>query len=139
MSINLLLVTIALSGGAVVGSAAAAFVTLLDIVPRLSQLTNTAKKITLYEKVIVISMSLISFMTLLHKSIKVDYLILAPIGLILGVFVGMLASALAEVLNVMPVLIRRLNIDGYIYPVLLSIALGKVVGSLVSWSIIAKH
>ncbi|MGF7058608.1 stage V sporulation protein AB [Brassicibacter mesophilus] len=139
MILNFVLATVALSGGVIVGSAAAAFVTLLDIVPRLAQLTDSAKQITLYEKVIVISMSFASFMTLLHKTIKINHLILVPIGLILGVFIGMLASALAEVLNVMPVLVRRFNMYGYIYPVLLSIALGKVVGSLISWSIIAKH
>lgn len=139
MAINFVLVIIALSGGVVVGSAAAAFVTLLDVVPRLAQLTGSSKQITLYEKVIVISMSLTSFITLSHKYVKMNYLFLAPIGLILGVFIGMLASALAEVLNVMPVLVRRLNIDEYIYPVLISIALGKVIGSLVSWSIIAGH
>ena len=131
---------LALSGGMLVGTAAAAFVTLLDIIPRLSQVSNTSDKIGIYEITISISMTATSLGALLGWSIGINYKIfIVLIGFTLGAFVGLLASALAEVLNVMPVLFRRVSIEKYIIAVLIAVALGKIIGSFLSWDIINKH
>lgn len=137
---QLFMCVLALSGGMLVGTAAAAFITLLDIIPRLAQVSNTSDKIKIYEITISISMTIVSLGALLRWSIGINnkaFLIL--IGFTLGSFVGLLASALAEVLNVMPVLFRRVNIEKYIIAVLIAVALGKMIGSFFSWDIISKH
>lgn len=137
---QIFLCMLALSGGALVGTAAAAFVTLLDIVPRMAQVSDTSDKIGLYEITISLSATFISFLTLLGWGIGIkSKIFLVLVGLTLGIFVGLLASALAEVLNVMPVLLRRVRIQKYIIAVLIAIALGKMVGSFLSWNIIGKH
>lgn len=137
---QLFLCIVALSGGALVGTAAAAFITLLDIVPRLAQVTDTSDKIGLYEIILFTSMTVFSLSTLMGWSVGIkSKVFLILIGFILGAFIGLLASALAEVLNVMPVLSRRVRIEKYIIAVLIAIALGKMVGSFFSWSIIGKH
>ncbi|WIV10721.1 stage V sporulation protein AB [Proteiniborus sp. MB09-C3] len=137
---QLFLCIVALSGGALVGTAAAAFITLLDIVPRLAQVTDTSDKIGLYEIILFTSMTVFSLSTLMGWSVGIkSKVFLILIGFILGAFIGLLASALAEVLNVMPVLFRRVRIEKYIIAVLIAIALGKMVGSFFSWSIIGKH
>ncbi len=137
---QLFMCLLAISGGALVGTAAAAFITILAIIPRLAQVSNTPNKIGLYEIVVSLSMAIVSLSTLMGWSIKVNSrIILVLIGFILGVFIGLLASALAEVLNVMPVLFRRVKIYRYITAVLIAVALGKMIGSFFSWNIIGKH
>lgn len=137
---QLLLCILALSGGVLVGTAAAAFIALLDIVPRLAQVTDTSDKVGIYEISLTISAAFFSLLTLMGWSLGIDSKIfLILIGFTFGSFVGLLASALAEVLNVMPVLFRRTKIEKYIVVVLIAIALGKMVGSFFSWNIIGKH
>ncbi|MFA5524615.1 MAG: stage V sporulation protein AB [Tissierellales bacterium] len=137
---RLLLCTLSLSGGIFVGSAVAAFITLLDIVPRLAQVTNTSDKIGIYEISLIVSAVFFSLLTLTGLSIGIkSNILLILIGFTFGSFVGLLASALAEVLNVMPILFRRAKIEKYVLVVLIAIALGKMVGSFFSWSIIGKH
>jgi stage V sporulation protein AB len=56
-----------------------------------------------------------------------------PIGLILGIFIGLLSSALAEVLNVIPVLSKKLKIKDNLKYIVWTLMLGKVAGSLYFW------
>jgi len=48
-------------------------------------------------------------------------------------FVGCLAAALAEVLNVLPVMARRVGLANDIRLLVLAMVVGKVIGSLVYW------
>jgi stage V sporulation protein AB len=54
-------------------------------------------------------------------------------GLLSGVFVGLLAAALTEVVNVLPILAKRIGMEPRIFWLLLAMMLGKVVGSLFQW------
>ena len=135
----LFLCILSLSGGVFVGTAVASFITLLDIVPRLAQVTDTSDKVGIYEITISTSATLISILTLMEWNIGIkSKIFLILIGFTFGSFVGLLASALAEVLNVMPVLFRRAKIGKYVTAVLYAIAIGKMAGSFISWSIIGK-
>jgi stage V sporulation protein AB len=60
-------------------------------------------------------------------------LILIPIGLASGIFIGLLAAALTEVLNVFPILAKRIGIEGQIVVLIMAIVLGKIFGSLFHW------
>ena len=103
----ILLSLIGVSTGITVGSAAAAFLTLLKIVPRVTQVTETKKYIKLFEYVIIIGgifAGLIYFSDIKLGTLK--YLSV-PVGITIGVFYGLFASALAEVLNVIPVFAKK--------------------------------
>ncbi|MEG0950506.1 MAG: stage V sporulation protein AB [Niameybacter sp.] len=56
--------------------------------------------------------------------------LVACFGLAHGIFIGCLAMALAEVLNVMPITKSRLKLKRGMYLVILSFAIGKMVGTL---------
>ena len=60
-------------------------------------------------------------------------LLLIPIGLADGIFNGMLAAALTEVLNVFPILSKRIGIQEKIIYLLMALVLGKIAGSLFQW------
>lgn len=129
---------VGLAEGIVVGSAVVAFITLLDIVPRLAQVTETENYIGFYEIVIISSGTIVSLAWFSNVSLNAGKVILALVGLLMGVFVGLLASALTEVTNVIPVIINRFQLHDYIRYVLGSLVTGKVVGSLIYWILINK-
>ena len=58
-------------------------------------------------------------------------ILLIPIGLLIGIFVGCWAMALAEILNVFPIFIRRLKITKYIAVLICAMALGRGVGGVI--------
>lgn len=129
----LLLMLIGFAEGIVVGTAIAAFLTLLDIVPRLAQFTETYDKCSYYEFSIVFGAVTGALIVFLNWQLNLPNLIVVIIGLFMGIFIGLLAAALTEVLNVLPVLSKRLGLQHEIYLMLMSLILGKVAGSLIYW------
>lgn len=121
------------SNGIIVGSGAVALLTLLDIVPRLAQVTDTYDRIKTYENVIIIGAVLAAVTTLAGISINLGKFAVVIVGSFIGVFVGLLASALAEVLNVIPIVIRRFGLEGYAGYIVYSLVAGKVLGALLNW------
>lgn len=128
-----LIIVTGLAGGLATGTAVASFITLLDIVPRLSQLTNSYQYISFYEKIITMGVVVTTILSFLGLNINISKLVIVPIGLLSGVFIGLIAAALAEVVNVLPVLKRRLKLSVYLKYTLIAIALGKTFGSLFYW------
>src|SRR5690554_4296355 len=121
---------IGLASGIAVGGGLVAFLTVLDLIPRLSQITRTFKHMIWFEHAVVAGAL---FWTITDfEDIHLPFFIagVSFIGLLQGIFVGMLAAALTEVLNVLPIMARRLRIDGFITWLIMSMVFGKVFGSL---------
>jgi stage V sporulation protein AB len=129
----ILTMLVGLAGGLAVGSGFVAFLTVLGIIPRLTQLTKTMKMIYHYEWAVVLGALSGSLMSLNNFAFHWSPYILVPIGLLTGVFFGMLAAALTEVLNVLPILTKRIGVNEQIITLLMAIVLGKIVGSLFHW------
>ncbi|CAM3437155.1 stage V sporulation protein SpoVAB [Aeromicrobium ponti] len=134
MTINVVLVMIiGFAGGLAVGSGFVAFLAVLGIIPRLTQLTKTMKMIHHYEAAVVFGALAGGLASLWNPVLFFTPYILIPLGLAAGVFVGMLAAALTEVLNVFPILAKRIGVDGKIAILLMAFVFGKVIGSLFQW------
>ncbi|MGM0846026.1 MAG: stage V sporulation protein AB [Bacillota bacterium] len=134
MTISIIILCfVGLAGGLAVGSGLVAFLTVLGIIPRLTQLTKTMKMIHFYEWAVVSGAIIGSVFSLNEFTLLFWPVVLAPIGLLSGIFVGMLAAALTEVLNVLPILTKRIGIRDRIITLLMAIVFGKVVGSLFHW------
>lgn len=133
---TLLLPFLGFSNGVIVGSGIVALITLLDIVPRLAQLTRTYQYIHWYETVIVIGATLAAYASLTDLNFPFGGLVVVIVGFFMGTFVGMLASALAEVMNVMPIIVRRFRLEGFVIYILYALIFGKVAGSLIEWIVI---
>lgn len=119
-----------LAGGLAVGSGFVAFLTVLGVIPRLTQLTKTMKWIAIYERGVVLGAVVSSWISLRDPLLSFPPIVTSVIGLLSGVFVGMFAAALTEVLNVFPILAKRLGIDEQIVMLLMAMVFGKVAGSL---------
>lgn len=135
----LFVIFLGLAGGLAVGSGFVAFLTVLGVIPRLTQLSKTLKMIQHYEWAVVIGALTGVFASLRDPVIGISSFFLIPMGLAGGVFVGMLAAALTEVLNVLPILAKRIRLDGKIMYLIMAIVLGKIFGSIFQWVYFTKR
>lgn len=130
LGINLLL---GIAGGIAVGGGVIALFVVLDMVPRLAQLTYSYDKVHWYEGAMVGGSLLGTVSDFWNWKITSGPLVELSVGLFDGIFVGMLAGALTEVLNVLPILAKRLNMTHYLFGLLMAMVSGKVAGSLFDW------
>lgn len=131
--ITVLLVLIGLGGGLAVGSGLVAFITVLDIIPRLTQLTNSRRFIRAFEWSLVMGAIFFTLIDFFQWGARLPLVITSIYGLFAGIFVGTLAAGLTEVLNVFPILAKRLNMDGKLLYLLMAFVFGKVIGSILQW------
>ncbi|MBE4910361.1 stage V sporulation protein AB [Bacillus luteolus] len=129
----LLIIFIGFAGGLAVGAGFVAFLAVLGIIPRVTQLTKTARYIHLYEWGVILGAFAGGWSSLRDTMLYVSKFLLIPIGLACGIFVGMLAAALTEVLNVLPILAKRIGLDKKIVILVMAIVFGKIAGSLFHW------
>ena len=130
---------IGLASGFAVGAGFVAFVTVLGIIPRLTQLTKTMQFIHYYEAAIIAGVVIGAWLGLQEIKLFWTKWLLLPIGLADGIFNGMLAAALTEVLNVFPIFTRRLKLEKYLIFLMMAIVLGKITGSLFKWLFFVKY
>lgn len=134
MVINLLfIIFLGLAGGLAVGSGFVAFLAVLGIIPRLTQLSKTFTLIISYQWAVVVGAIIGGVGSLRDPTLFLSPYVLIPLGLAGGVFVGMMAAALTEVLNVFPILAKRIGIDDKIVTLMMAFVLGKIFGSLYQW------
>jgi len=119
-----------LASGMVVSGAVFAFIAAIGVVPRMAKRTNTPECIVIYEEAIIWGGVFGASTLLFDWRLPGAPFVPAVMGLLAGVFIGVLAMSLAEVLDVMPILCKRLAIKGGIFWLVVAIALGKTAGSL---------
>ncbi|WP_093750645.1 stage V sporulation protein AB [Tepidimicrobium xylanilyticum] len=130
---------ISFSTGVTIGSAAAAFFTLLQIIPRLIQITGTKEKIKKYEFVAALGGALASLIYFYYFKLSISKYLTVLVGILIGFFYGLFASALAEVLNVTPVFAKKFKVKHQLKFIIWALILGKVFGSLFYWLIFIKN
>ncbi|WLD91893.1 stage V sporulation protein AB [Alkalihalobacillus sp. AL-G] len=139
MTIKILIILLfGLGGGLAVGAGFVAILTVFGIIPRLMQITKTYAHIRGYEIGIISGVLFSSWYGLRDMSIQSAPLLLIPIGIACGTFVGMLAAALTEVLNVLPILMKRVGFKEQLLVLLMAIVFGKLLGSLFHWVFFVK-
>ncbi|WP_438445537.1 stage V sporulation protein AB [Gorillibacterium sp. sgz5001074] len=126
---------IGLAGGLAVGSGMVAFLVVLDIIPRLAQITRSYDRIHWYEGAVVAGAVYWTFADFFDLRMNATVLLPGFAGLLCGLFVGLLAAALTEVINVLPILAKRLGMSRYMLWLLMAMVFGKVFGSLFEWLI----
>lgn len=123
------LAMIGLTAGFVVAAGIYAFITLIGVLTRLAIRTNTANRIHLYEDLVVLGTAMGNIILLFEVKIPFGIVGLIVFGLFSGGFVGCLAIALEEVLQVFPVLTYRIRLKVGIPFIVLCLAIGKALGA----------
>lgn len=127
---DILLGTIGLCAGGVIAAGVFAFIVTIGVVVRLIGKTHTAKHIRLVEDSIVLGGAFGNVVNLYKISVPGGVPLLVLLGLGGGIFVGCLIMSLAETLNALPVLSRRIRLATGLQYVILAMAAGKGIGAL---------
>lgn len=132
---GLFLMFLGLSAGGIIAAGVFAFLAIIGVFPRLIGKTRTNRHIFLYETVIIIGGVLGNVSDLYEFPLLMGgNMVLGIYGLAVGIFVGCLVMSLAETLKALPVISRRIHLAVGLQYLILSIGLGKLIGSLVYFS-----
>lgn len=139
---QILLAAVGLSAGVAVAGGLFAFIVELGVVADFADRTHTGDRILFYETcaalggilgnlVYVFGIGSPSVMQRLSEGglFSAGSGLLGIFGIFSGIFVGCWSMALAEILNVFPVFMRRARIVRYIAAFTISVALGKGLGA----------
>lgn len=127
---KLLLLFAGLSGGICVAGGLFAFLTIVGVLTRLASGTKTAKNVVLYEDLSLFGLVFGNLAYLFGSSLPIGTVSLLIYGLGAGIFTGCLAAALAEIVNVIPVMVKRIKLKYGMSAVMVAFALGKFAGSI---------
>lgn len=121
----------------------------VGLIPRFAGKTHSAKEIWLYEDMVIVGTIVGCIFSIFHRYLQIGAWLerrlpglnwlweglgqgfLGISGLFYGMFVGCLALAIAEMLDSIPILARRVSFRHGLGLAILSMAAGKVCGSLI--------
>lgn len=129
--LNLFLVIIGLGSGTAIAAGIFSLITKIGVIAQIALKTKTNAYVTSYETAVLFGGVLGTIFTTFHFSLSLPAITLLIGGLSYGIFLGCLATALAEALNVTAIFTRRLKLHKGIPFIVLSMALGKTLGSLI--------
>ena len=126
----MILAFLGLSFGLAISAGLFAFLIGLGVVSDFADRTHTGKYVTLYEDCIVLGGILGNLFWIYEAEFLKGGWLLAGFGLLSGIFVGCWSMALADILNIFPIFIRRAKITTGLSWLIVGMALGKSLGSL---------
>lgn len=129
---HLLFAIIGLGCGVIVAGGVFGLITKLKLITRFADVTHTTSYLNHYESSVLWGATIgnIVFLFPMNMNIPFANIIFISFSLFTGIFVGCLATALAEALNVTAVFSRRLRLHSFLGLIMVSSALGKLMGSL---------
>ena len=137
LAANILLGIIGLSAGILVSGGLFSFIVGLGVVSDFADRTHTGELVLLYEDSVALGGMIGNFVWIYHLAFPlpaagfIGQAAAAFFGLLSGIFVGCWAMALAEMLDVFPIFIRRFKVIKYVPYMILAVAIGKFVGAIV--------
>ncbi|MDE7299285.1 MAG: stage V sporulation protein AB [Lachnospiraceae bacterium] len=133
---KILLFVTGVCSGALVAAGMFAFVTMIGVVSRMAASTKTIGRAMLYEDCVVIGATagnyFFHYAPVFHTSWLGGALQLC-FGFFAGIYIGCLSIALAELLNVVPIISRRLKLHRGLTAFVLAFAFGKLLGAAVDF------
>lgn len=134
---QLFLLFIGLCAGGVIAAGVFAFLAIIGVFPRVIGKMGNSAHILLFETVIIIGGVFGNLVDIYEFPMPIGTIIpllghaaLGTFGICSGIFVGCLVMSLAETLKALPVINRRIRLAVGLQYVILSVALGKLCGSL---------
>lgn len=130
---QILLAVIGLSAGVAVAGGLFSFIVELGVIADFADRTHTGDQILFYEDCVALGGMLGNLFFIFRPALNAIFPLLAVLmaifGLFAGIFTGCWAMALAEIMNVFPVFMRRTRIVRYITVLVVCTALGKGLGA----------
>jgi stage V sporulation protein AB len=126
---NWMLGIVGIAGGFLVSSGLVAFLLSLGIVPRYAGISNTGFAVNFYEDCLTLGTVWGSLAQSYDWGYLGGYASLVIYGICSGVFLGGWSIALAETLQIYPIMFRRLKISGGTRWIICAVDVGKALGT----------
>lgn len=123
-------IILGLGAGFVVAGGVVAFISIIGIIPLMAFRTKTGHYMLWYENAIILGSITGSILSMWFIRLPNIPILTIVFFFAFGMFVGALIIALAEVLDVLPIINRRIKIKKGVTFIVISLALGKLVGAL---------
>ena len=130
---NVIMAVSAFSCGFLVAGGVIAVIVGLGIVTRLVGITHTAKENRWYESMIFTGAIFGNMLTVYRIPLSLGRAGLLILGVSAGIYTGGWIMALAEMVHMFPIFSRRIGITTGIGMIIWSLALGKILGSLLQF------
>ena len=127
---QILVAAVGLASGVAVAAGLFSFLIGLGVVSDFADRTHTGQQILLYEDCIMAGGILGNIFWVYGIKIPGGNYLVPVFGLFSGIFVGCWSMALAEILNIFPIFIRRIKILKCVPWLIFGMALGKSLGAL---------
>lgn len=127
---QIFLAFIGLASGSAIAAGVFSFIISVGVVPRIIGKSRTAADIIAYENTVILGGTVGNIISLFTPGLFGGIWSVMLFGLSAGIFTGCLSVALAEILNTFPIMFRRFGIKEGLTWIMLSMALGKMVGAL---------
>ena len=128
---QILLGVIGLSSGVVIAGGLFALIVELGVIADFADRTHTADKILIYEDCAALGGVAGNLLSVFRPQMGYLGFLLPVFGLLAGIFVGCWSMALAEILNIFPIFIRRVKLLKSIPYIIVSMAFGKGIGAFI--------
>ncbi len=102
---------------------------MIGVVQRMAARSKTAKYIRIYEDIVVLGGALGNLIWLNQWHIPSGYFALGMYGIFSGIYVGCLSFAIAEVVNVLPIFVKRVKLTVGLPYIIFMFAIGKLLGA----------
>lgn len=119
-------------GGVAIAGGYFAFISMIGVFPKLLEKVKGARNYMLIECLLAYGAVTANVVYLFNIPVHITWAGYTIICLFGGIFVGCLAGALTEVLNVIPIAGRRFNLRRNLPYVIYALAAGKLAGSVIS-------
>lgn len=127
----ILIILVGLAGGLAIGASITAFFVVLGVTARIIKWSKREEYLVFYQISLVLGALLSCLVYFFDFTIKYLDFFTVPLGLLMGIFVGTIISALTETLDIISVAANKLSITKLVYLIVVVILLGKIIGSLV--------
>lgn len=127
---EVLLGIMGLGAGALVSAGVFALISVIGLIPRMAGKTHTGSYVTTYETAVFLGGTLGNLMNIFEIPVPLGTVGLILFGGFAGIFVGCLATSLAESLDATAIFARRVRLHKGMGVIILSVAMGKLLASV---------
>ena len=131
-----------LGAGTLVAAGVFALISSIGLIPRMAGKTHTGSHVKKYEMAVLFGGTFGNIMNIFEISVPLGVVGLISFGLFAGIFVGCLATSLAESLDATAIFARRVRLHKGMGVIILSVAMGKLLASILffylGWYYICK-